>query len=162
MHLRAFGGAFAAQGPMVTACLDVTRDNENAAAELDLRWRALREELADQGAPPGALDVVEERLLREIGEAGEWGRAVAATATEVLVDRVFPGRPRPHGVWSRLPHLMPLFDAESAAVAYILVEVDRVGADITVSARAGTWSQSVEGEDHHIRKVAVGAKPRYS
>lgn len=156
MRLETFATALAAPGPVLTACLDVSRDNENAAAELDLRWRALREELIERGAPAEVLDVVQERILRPVGEGGAWGRAVAASADDVLVDRLFPGRPRASGSWAALPHLMPLLTVEAAAVPYILVETDRVGADITVSARSGKWSESIEGEDHHIRKVSVG------
>lgn len=163
MHLATFAPAFSTPGPVATACLDVSRDSENGAVELELRWRALRGELAEQGAPDAALALVEERVMTEVGDSGGWGRAVAATAEDVLVDRLFPGRPRATGAWGPLPHLMPLLTAESAAVPYILVVADRVGADITVAAQGETSTESVEGEDFHIRKVKGGgwAQKRY-
>lgn len=156
MHLGQFSSAFDPPGPVVTACLDVSRDNESGATQLDLRWRALRADLAEQGANEAALGVIEQRLLQPVHEPGGRGRLVAAADDAVLVDRVFPGRPRAEGALGALPHLMPLLTVEAAAVPYILVETDRIGADITVSTGSGAWSESVDGTDHHIRKVNVG------
>ena len=156
MHLGPFGDAFTRPGPVLTACLDISRDNESGATEHGLRWRALRADLVEQGATEPALALVEERLTQPVHEPGGWGRLVSATGEAVLVDRVFPGRPRAEGAWGALPHLMPLLTVESAAVPYILVQTDRVGADITVSARSGSWSESIDGVEHQISKVNVG------
>jgi hypothetical protein len=159
MRLNAYDSAFATTGPVATACLDVSRDGESGARELELRWQALRDDLSQSGAADDVLTRLDEAVLAPTGLAGGWGRVVAATADRVLVDRVVPGRPRAHAWWDRLPHLMPLLEAESAAVTYLLAQVDRTGADITVSARGEpviSATESVEGEEHHVRKVHAG------
>src|SRR4051794_26044755 len=147
MRMAGFGAAFETTEPVLSACLDVSRDGENAGNQLDLRWQALREELTEAGAPAAAVERAGELLTQGTGLAGSWGRVVAVTAERTLVDRVFPGRPRAHGRWGTLPHLMPVIEAASATIPYALVVADRTGADITVSARAGDWSESVDGGD---------------
>jgi hypothetical protein len=156
MRLDAFKEAFARPGPALSACLDVSKDDEAGQRELELRWEALREDLTESGAPAAALDRVGQLLTQDTGLGGGWGRVVVATADHVLVDRVFQGRPRAHGRWDELPHLMPLVNHISANVSHLLVVADRTGADISVSARGGSWSETVEGDDNHIRKVHAG------
>lgn len=159
MRLNAYESTFSMTGPVATACLDVSRDDESGARELELRWQALRDDLAQSGASDDALTRLEEAVLAPTGLPGGWGRVVAATGDRVLVDRVVPGRPRAHGWWGPMPHLMPVLEAESAAVTYLLARVDRTGADITVSARGEpviSATETVDGDDHHVRKVHAG------
>lgn len=157
MRLGSLRTAFDLPGPMLTACLDVSRNNESAAAEIELRWRALRDELADAGAPDAALDAAEERLLEVSTVPGDCGRCVVTTGSGVAEDHVLPGRrPQSAGRWGLLPHLLPVVEFESAQVAHVYVEVDRTGADISVHAPLGEWSESVEGSTHQISKVNAG------
>ena len=70
---------FSAAGPYATICADVTHTTENADTELDLRVRALSDQLAYQWAPEAVVETVRGRLLEgnEGGEAGTYrGRAV--------------------------------------------------------------------------------------
>lgn len=156
MKLSAYQEHYSVEGPIATVYLDVSRDNENGETELDLRWRALKDELTEAGAADEAVSLLEPVIMAPTGLPGAWGRVVAATKERVLLDRVIPGRIGAHASWDAFPHLVPLVAAEAWAVPHIFVEIDRVGADITVSAAAGEWSETIEGDDQHIRKVNVG------
>lgn len=138
---------FSAEAPILTACLDVSRDNEDGETEVALRWRALREELAAQGAPEDLLDSVGARLVEATGMPGGWGRTVVANADGILLDRLTPGRPQGYATWAALPRVLPVALADAMFVPHLAVRVDRTEAEITVSGRAGEWSETVEGGD---------------
>ena len=55
MRLNFLQPLLALPGPFVTVYLDVTRASENAAHELELRWRGLREQLTEQDVPVALL-----------------------------------------------------------------------------------------------------------
>src|SRR4051794_41967932 len=59
-------------GPVATVCADVTHITENADTELDLRVRALADQLTEQGAPEAVVEAVRGRPPEgnEGGEAG--------------------------------------------------------------------------------------------
>src|SRR5438309_9019349 len=80
-----------APGPFATVCADVTHTTENADSELDLKVRAVAEQLEQQGAPGPVVDAVRGRLLEgnEGGEAGTLrGRAVVvASDGSVVLDQ---------------------------------------------------------------------------
>lgn len=155
MDLREFQPLFTdASGPRLTAALDVSRDNETGAEEVALRWRALRDQLGE--VPPELLDAAEEHLLRQTDEGGPCERDVVVDAGGVRLDRVFPGRRHTFAHCGPLPRLTHVVTAEDARVPYVLVEVDRTGADLTVSARDGDWQLEVEGSHNELTKVNAG------
>src|SRR5215218_8083082 len=49
MRLNRYTDVYDAAGPVLTATLDVSRDNENGEVEVAARWRELRAQLADMG-----------------------------------------------------------------------------------------------------------------
>src|SRR3954462_12424659 len=89
---------FSTPGPYATVCADVTHTTENADTELELRVRALAEQLTDQGAPQVVVDAVRGRLLggNDGGDAGTVrGRAVVVAADgSVVLDQPLTGAPR--------------------------------------------------------------------
>jgi Bacterial archaeo-eukaryotic release factor family 2 len=150
-------------GPCATVCADVTHTTENADTEVDLRVRALTEQLTDQGAPEAVVEAVRSRLTEgnEGGEAGTYrGRAVVVGPDgEVLLDSPLADAPRTETAeWSPLPDLVTVLRALPGRIPHIVVVADRVGADITVATAPGLPSEekSVEGDRFLMRKVQGG------
>lgn len=142
----------------VTACLDVTRTTESAGHEIEMRWDRLRRTLLDAGTAPDLLDRIAERVIAPTGRSGATGRLVVAADDEVALDLVLPARPsRDEAVTGPAPHLLPVFRALADRVPYVLAEVDRTGADITVVDEWDTAVRAtVDGDHDVIHKVPGG------
>ncbi|WP_459643220.1 baeRF2 domain-containing protein [Kineococcus sp. NUM-3379] len=135
-------------GTYVSLVFDATRDDANGAHEIDLRWQDARDQLARAGAPAAALDAVAEVAVQPTGVGGRVGRAVVATESGVVIDRLLPEPPvREESTAGPVPNLMPLVRSLADDVHYVLVELDRVGADITV---AHSSSPDTEPEQHTV------------
>ncbi|MGY1913950.1 baeRF2 domain-containing protein [Blastococcus sp. SYSU DS0973] len=154
---------FAAAGPYATVCADVTHTNENADTELDLRVRALTEQLSEQGAPEAVVEAVRARLTEgnEGGEAGTLkGRAVVAAAdgTVVLDEALADAPARETAEWSPHPDLIPVLKQLAGRIPHVVVVTDRIGADVTTAGLPGRPDQEkeIEGDGFHARKVKVG------
>jgi len=163
MDVTFLATVFSAPGPYATVCADVTHTTESADTEVELRVRAIREELTAQGAPAPVVDAVAGTLLQ--ANEGGWlgtlrGRAliVAADGTVVL-DEALADAPRdPVTSWSPDPALLPVLRQLAGRVPHVVVVADRVGADISVASGTGqpVESQQVDGDTFHMRKVQVG------
>lgn len=153
---------FAAPGPYATVCADVTHTTENADAELELRVRAIAEQLTEQKAPEVVVEAVRARLLEgnEGGPAGTLrGRAVVVSADgSVVLDEVLADAPaQALAVWSPQPDLLPVLRRLAGRVPHAVVVADRVGADLSVVGASGEVDEKqVEGDTFHMRKVKVG------
>jgi Bacterial archaeo-eukaryotic release factor family 2 len=154
---------FAAPGPYVTVCADVTHTTENADTELDLRVRAVTEKLMEQGAPDEVVEAVRARLLEgnDGGEAGTLrGRAViVASDGSVVFDHALVDAPtREIAEWSPHPDLLSVLRQLPGRVPHIVVLTDRTGADITYIGAPGTVDEetTVEGDTFQIRKFQGG------
>jgi hypothetical protein len=150
-------------GPFATVCADVTHTTENADTELDLRVRALADQLTEQGAPETVVEAVRGRLLEgnDGGEAGTYrGRAVVAGPDgTVLFDAPLAAAPRAETAeWSSTPDLVTVLRALPGRIPHVVIVADRVGADITVATAPAlpTLEKAIEGETHLMRKVQVG------
>ena len=163
MDVSFLDDVFSAPGPYATVCADVTHTTENADSELDLRVRALTEQLSEQGAPEPVVDAVRTRLTEgnDGGQAGTLrGRAVVVAGNgTVVLDEVLADVPRrPVARWSAQPELMPVLRQLAGRVPHVVVVADRVGADVSVATRPGrpTEEHQVEGNSFHMQKVKVG------
>ncbi|SNS43911.1 hypothetical protein SAMN06893096_104121 [Geodermatophilus pulveris] len=163
MDVSFLAPVFAAPGPYATVCADVTHTTENADTELELKVRAITEQLEGQGAPEPVVQAVRDRLLEgnEGGEAGTLrGRAVVVAADgSVVLDEVLADVPRdPVVEWAAQPHLLPVLRQLAGRVPHAVVITDRAGADVSVASLAGhpELEQQVEGRTFHMRKVKVG------
>ena len=163
MDVSFLAPVFNAPGPYATVCADITHVTENADTELDLRVRAISEELTGQGAPEPVVSAVRTQLL-QANEGGQLatlrGRAliVAADGTVVLDEALADAPREPVTRWSPEPHVLPVLRQLAGRVPHVVVVADRVGADIAVAAGSGQQveSSSVDGETFHMRKVQVG------
>ena len=152
-----------APGPFATVCADVTHTTENADTELELRVRAVAESLEKQGAPQAVVDAVRGRLLEgnDGGQPGTLkGRAVVvASDGSVVLDQPLVDSPRSELTeWTPYPDLLPVLRQLPGRVPHIVVVIDRVGADITVSAVPGQTieEKEVEGDSFQIHKFPGG------
>ena len=163
MDVSFLAPVFSASGPYATVCADVTHTTENADTELDLRVRAIGEQLTGQGAPETVVEAVRSRLL-EANEGGQVatlrGRALVVAADgSVVLDEALADAPRdPVTEWSPTPALLPVLRQLAGRVPHVVVVADRIGADISVATNPGrpTQQEQVEGEGFHARKVKVG------
>lgn len=149
-----------AAGPVASVYLDTTHDTADATKRLELVWRALREELAGQGAEEQLLGVLDDALTRASPPAGPGGRAVLAAGDRVLLDEALTEPPAADVArLSTLPYLVPLLRHGNAHPSHLRAEVDQVGVTITLFDERGRpgGSHSAEGSTHHdAHKVRGG------
>jgi hypothetical protein len=153
-----------APGPFATAYLDATRAEELGPQIVVRRWRALRAQLADQGADDATLDAMEGAVGGHDDVPGAHGQALVGSGGAVRWDVALPAPPRRDTArFSALPHLMPAVAALGPREPYVVALVDRVGADITVHGPAGQVERSVDGGTYPIHKTGLGgwAAQRY-
>ncbi len=136
-------------GPLTTVCLDVTRGDESSGdREVRSRWNGMRRTLEEAGAPAEALEAIEEVVLRPTHVPGPHGRYVVAQGGQVIFDRVLAAPPlHDEAFHDGAPSLSPAVMATDEAVRYLLVEVDRQGADLTWS---GLQSTDPRGPTDHV------------
>lgn len=145
-------------GDVATAYVDVSRTNEDAAHEVEIRTDNLSRDLLEAGADESVVEAVAARVAEPTGHGGETTRVVVAHEGRLVTDMVVAGVVPAHQHHGPIAHLLPLARAQSEDVRYALVRVDRSGADITV---AGTVSpaqreMTSEGEHDELTRVKVG------
>lgn len=142
-------------GPFVSIYFEDSHDTHDADAQLELKRRALREQLEDRG--------VDESVTADIGQAiielrppiGRSGRAVVAGAAGVVLNE--------HLLWptaetvvrvSELPYIVPILENGFDSSDYLLVVVDHTGADITVHVDASLRSETADGGGYPVHKAS--------
>src|SRR3954452_2496970 len=159
MNLDFLRPLFAAPGSWVSVYLDATRAGENAAHEVDLRWRGLRERLAGRGADAATLDAVQTAVQDHPYQPGPYGLALFARDGEVaLLEPLSAPPPADEAYLEPLPHVMPLIAQRHADVPYVRVLTDRTGADLDALSVGGVpRHREVTGSaTFPLRKVNVG------
>ena len=155
--------------PFTTVYLDATRAGATGDAEALERWKAVRRALERDGAPAGVLDDIADVVSVPTGVRGPHGRVVVADAQGVVVDRVLSEPPaQSHAVFGPAPALLPAVRAADETVTYLLVRVDRNGADLiwaaggTVRTEGGPETETVEGGHDDVHKTREGGLDRRS
>ena len=146
-------------GPWASVYLDASRSDENAAHEIDLRWRALRAKLAEQGCDEATIEAIDAAIQTHPYQPGRYGLAVFAQSGEVAAVETLPAPPQPDEAHvGPVPHLMPLLAHRDEQIPYVRVLADRTGADLSaVSAGGVPRRRTVTGDETFpIRKVRVG------
>jgi hypothetical protein len=144
------------QPPFVSVYLRTERDVENAAQRLELRWRNLRNELADQGVAAGLLDAID-RVVADAHLAGPGVGVIADTTGVRLVDHGPLREIEERAVVAQVPSLLPIIRWRQEQPTVLVVLTDRRGADIFALRRSEPdVEQTVEGDDEPIRKVHPG------
>lgn len=144
---------------MVTAYVDVSRTTENGAREVEARVTRIARDLEAAGIEEATVRAVTERLRLPTGRGGETTRiVVAGGADHVVTDVVVAGSLGEHHRAGAVAHLLRLGRALAESVSYVLVRVDHVGADITVSDTLGLDAREIVSEGDHdvLHKVPGG------
>ena len=156
---------FAGSGPFVTVYLTTEAAVEQAAQQNELRWKSLRRQLEEDGAPGAALAAIDPL----VPDAHRDGRtlAVVADSEGLRLVRSEPEPPARDAGWvAPLPRVGPLIEWAQAAVPHLVVLADRAGADIIVFNRGAAAGGSGDapvvtvgqdtGQDPDIRKSNPG------
>ncbi|MFN8076837.1 MAG: Vms1/Ankzf1 family peptidyl-tRNA hydrolase [Kineosporiaceae bacterium] len=151
-------------GPFATVSLDAGRADESGAREVDLRWAEHERTLGRLGAPGAVLDLLRAAAASRSSASGEVGRLVVVGGAgpgepEVLLDLVLPVRPvREEALWGPAPHLMPALRAAAGVTPYLLVRLDRAGADLELHGDLGeeVRTEQVDGDHDVLHKVPGG------
>jgi hypothetical protein len=155
-------------GPWSSVYLDTSRGADDAVAAVPLRWRAVKEKLAADGADPATIAAIERSV--DAGPAGrpadQRGLAVFASAGEVRLVIALPvPPPRDRGVVAALPDPLGLVLTVDERVPWLRVVVDRTGADLlAVDAGGARRTAEVTGDaEYPLRKTQPGgwSQPRY-
>jgi Bacterial archaeo-eukaryotic release factor family 2 len=159
MDVRSLRELVAVEGPFASVYFDNSHNTEDAAGQLELRWRGLREQLRAQGTDLSTLEAMDTAVLRADPPAGRAGRALVAAGGRVLVDELLPEPPlSPVARASELPYLLPLAALNGHGVAHLVVVVDSAGADLRAVDEHGkeAMTETVEGGGHPLHKVGGG------
>lgn len=153
-----------ATGPFATIYIDDSHNTENAAHSVELRWRALREELESAGADAAVVETIGTTLLDGTPAVGPSGRAVIAGPDGVLLDEHLIRPPvTPVARYSPVPYLVPLVEHGTSAPRHVIAAVDHAGADIELVEAGGSLltRETVEGEGYPIHHAAGAESPGY-
>jgi hypothetical protein len=169
MDATAMTKIFGEPGPFVSVYLDLDLRaggrGEAAQESILLRWR----ELASQARAAGA----DEATLEALGACvrahrpGDATLAAVASRGHVLLDEMLVGRHEGDAVTAgALPSLLPIFAWSRSRLPYLLVAVDRAGADLEGYAidPDPVLEQSIAGDNDEIaRRSGPGgfSQPRY-
>ncbi|RZQ61999.1 peptide chain release factor 2 [Amycolatopsis suaedae] len=146
-------------GPFSSVYFTHRHDTEDAAKKLELLWRGIREQLADQGTPAPALEALEQAVLDGERPVGRAGRALVAARDRLVIDEWLTDSPdQPVARVSSMPYLIPLTRGQERGPAHVVAEVDRTGARITTVDEHGrvTGVHTAEGRSHPVHKVRGG------
>lgn len=147
MQLSTLQDVYTHSGPYVTVHVDVSRNTEDAAQQLDARWTRTRHELEHAGVDAGLVEQIGERLRAPVDIPGEARRTIVAAEGRIVFDEVLAG----HTSWPEtvttgdLPDLSGWVHQADGQVPFLLVVADREGADLDFY-RALTQTDSVHSE----------------
>ncbi|MBO0846425.1 MAG: hypothetical protein J2P22_13525 [Nocardioides sp.] len=161
MDLERLRPVFETSGPYLTLHVDVSRDSEDGAEQLESRWTTIRHEFERAAVPRALYDELDRRLHENTHVAGEVRRTIVASGEQVLLDDVQPGHnPHPEVVdLGDLPDLSAWIDTEDQAYPFVLAVVDRTGGEVSAyraASRPPVEQESVTGVTFYITKVPEG------
>lgn len=138
-------GVLSAEGPFVSLYLNTEVTSEASPHDIELRWRALRRQVEDEGAEQSALAALDAQT--DGSHKRGQGLAAIANTEEVLLTRNLSRGVGDQVAFGALPHIVPLIEWRQGHPSYVLVTADRVGADIyVVQAYRRRETVSVDGE----------------
>lgn len=158
MQLDTVRTLFEQPGPFISLHLDVSRDTEDARQQLTTRWTNVRHELEKQGVTDPVVEELGERLTEQTGLQGQVRRTLVAGGDRVLHDEALAGET----TWPEtievgpLPDLAGWLSMADGQIPFLLVEIDRVGADLsayTAPRRHPAEQNTVTGGTYPITKV---------
>jgi len=128
MDARTLAKLYAIDGPFVTIYLAAPSDVEDAAEQLEVRWKNVVRELSEAGIDAATIEAL--TAARGGHQRGNTRVLVAAHGTVHLAVSLAQPPAREAVLTGQLPHLVPLLDAISWQLPHLVVLADRTGADI--------------------------------
>lgn len=145
-------------GPFASVYFEDSHNMHEAADQLDLKWRGLREQLEQQGADESVATDIEDAVMDLRPPIGRSGRAVVSGATGVMVnEHLLRPIEEPVVRVSELPYLVPIVEHGFEVPNYLLVVVDYTGADITVHIDGTLRSETVDGGGYPVPRKNIRA-----
>src|SRR5437868_10038685 len=133
MRSEHFRPLLTSHGPYGSVYFEDSHDTEDSRAQIDLKWRGLREQLERQGAGPALADSLEHAIVETSPSIGTGGRAIVAGAEGVLVnEHLIRPTAAPVARVSPLPYIVPVVEHGVEHPTYVVVAVDHAGGDISV------------------------------
>lgn len=151
-------------GPFTSVYFEDSSDTEDAAKQLELRWRELRDRLTAQHAPGESLDALEAAVRGGSRAAGRSGRALVAAGDSVVVDEHLDEPPAaPVTRVSDLPYVLPLTRYAEPGLKYVVATVDQVNASVAAYDEHGRaiGADDASGRDHPVHRVRGGGLGQY-
>jgi|GEM_PF-550779 len=142
-----------AEGPFVSLYFDDSHNTLDAVEAQEAQWRDIRARLEDMGAGAELLGILDGAVLNHRPAVGRRGRAVIATAEQVLVNEQLAAPPPATVVrLSDYPYVMPLIDLEMRRPTYVFATVDHAGADVSLYQGSAVNSKSIDGVGYPVHK----------
>ncbi|WP_447003343.1 hypothetical protein ACRAKI_27185 [Saccharothrix isguenensis] len=124
MHTASLHTLLDVEGPFVSVFLDV-------GDHVDLRWRAMRDQLQAQQADPYLVALTHNAITSSVTPRGLAGRCLIAGGGRILLDRYVPVPPSGYTArYGPLPYFLPLVDLSEPLLPHVVVEVGEHGADL--------------------------------
>jgi hypothetical protein len=156
MDVGALTKLYGLEGPFTTIYLDTFSETEDAAAQLEIRWKNVLRDLERAGVD----EPTRQALTSARGQHGRGNtRVLVATAGTVHLAISLPQPPAQEIVTVEpLPRLVPLLDALLLQVPHIVVLADRQGADVLAytSGPEPEETASITNDRFPQRKVKFG------
>jgi hypothetical protein len=143
-------------GPFLSLYLNTQREVENAAPLSERRWKTVRNDLPGKAVPEAVLELVGE-IVPDAHLDGD-SLAVIADAEQILHVEHGPAlNSDDEATWGPIPRLLPIIGWRQSEPPYVVVLIDRTGADL-FGVRRGSpeLHAGIEGEHDVIRKVQAG------
>jgi hypothetical protein len=160
MELSFLRPLYARPGPWASVYLDASRDTEDAHLAVDLRWRALRQRLIDQGADEVTVAALDDVVRGHEPMPGDYGLAAFATGGRVVRTEYLSAPPLTDlADFGPVPHVMPLVAQRGEQIPWVRVVAGRTGADLTAVSAGGVprHARVKGGNQFPIRRVKPGA-----
>jgi hypothetical protein len=147
-------------GPFASVYLDMRRTSEEAPKVIELRWRALRRDLAEQGAPNETVEAIGRVVARENRQRESGTLAAFAAGGEIAHYEVLPGPPRAERArYAPLPDVRALLAQRGEPVPHVVAVVARSGGEVTAVGRSRRVIH-VRPEDFPLHKPKSGESLR--
>src|SRR4051812_15719812 len=144
------------RGPFVSVYLTTDAEIENAQQRSRQRWKTVRADLLEQGAPEELVAEIDP-LVDDGHLHGQCLTAFVAADGRRHVEHQSDAPKKDMGRWGALPAIGPLLEWHQQAVPHVVVTIDRQGADLLVFDRLGRESvREVDGDSSVIRKSSPG------
>ncbi|MFC0111307.1 Rv2629 family ribosome hibernation factor [Kibdelosporangium aridum] len=163
MRLKDLADQIGHSGQFASIYFDSSHDTADAARQIELRWRAVVDQLEGAGLAQQTLTALDNAVTENPPSQGRAGRALVAAGSTVLIDEQLP-EPPPGRIArvSPLPYLLPLIEHDAQQVPHVVAVIDRTGADLRAVGQHGMNQESVQGTEHHVHKVRGGGWSHWS